>query len=142
MSPIHIVAMALLAAASTECKSINPNQKNAFLDMVGKMAGPEIEVCDGCLNLIGTVEEMIENGYIHEEIISAMRAVCKGISIFFPTIGDACFTFVDDMDQILDDIIDGIFTPEHICCEMFHACEGAACGNTTYPPSTQSKHFP
>ena len=132
MSPVLIVAMVMLAAACTESKSIKPNQKNAFLDMVYKIG--EIDKCDGCLSLIGTVEDMIENGYIHEEIISAMRAVCKGISIFFPTIGDACFTFVDDMDEILDDIIDGVFTPEHICCEMIHACEGAACGNTTIVP--------
>ena len=136
MSPILIVAMVLLAAASTESKYINPNQKNAFLDKVHKIG--KIDTCEGCLNWIGTVEDMIENGYIHDEIIAEMFAFCMIIGDFYPIIGSTCLVFVHDMDEILDDIIDGIFPPEHVCCEMVHVCEGEVCGATTAQPATET----
>ena len=137
MSPVLIVAMVMLAAACTESKSIKPNQKNAFLDMVHKIG--EIDKCDGCLSLIGTVEDMIENGYIHEEIIAELKAFCQIIGHFYPTIEDDCLALVDDMDKIIGDIIDGVFPPEDVCCEIVHLCEGEVCEATIAQPAINSR---
>ena len=144
MSPIHIFAIVLLAAASMESKSIDPNRKNAFLDMVNKIGTPEARtatgatpnMCGWCIDVMDMVAEMIGLGFTHEEIIMELTAMCTEISITSPVMAEACFSLVDDLDKMLDIIINTGYPPRNVCCEIYHACNDYDCHPTNTPTTT------
>ena len=116
------------ASANGKTSKILTSKSEVHLNQIRQIEDTE-SGCTYCKKWVEEVKHLIDEGYVYTTIIKVMKETCNVIDIFLPIIAKACDAFVDDIDDIIHYIVDEHFTPEEICCLVYHACQGDSCSD-------------
>jgi hypothetical protein len=111
-----IIALAALSCcvAGVDKKVKAKELADKIARKVGSNRSGADATCDYCQYIVGYIEQLVLEGFLEEEIIALVNALCEMIPVF----GDLCEQWADQ--EIIDIIkwIEAGYGPEWVCTEL------------------------